>query len=238
MPFAKVLLVADDEKTRNVVKMAAWPEAAEVLFAVSAGEGLVRARQAQPDVILLDAHLPGLDCTSFINLRFSKGRSPVVIVLAGESGGRPQQFLDAGVTGILPRPLDSGRLPGQIQDIVEGASLDAALANLHRLGGTAFVQEMIDLFLDLAPKQLSEARACFEAGNFAALSRVAHSLKSSAANLGTELLRGVAEHVEDLARQERPQELPTLLQELDHAFARSRARLALYKGRLHQTGPR
>jgi two-component system, sensor histidine kinase and response regulator len=74
-----------------------------------------------------------------------------------------------------------------------------ALDRLMRIGGQDFVIEMIALFLDNAPRRVAAARAALDAGDFQALYRAAHSLKSTSANLGAQRLRLVAERVEAMA---------------------------------------
>lgn len=75
----------------------------------------------------------------------------------------------------------------------------AAVERLLRIGGPEFVVEMIDLFLEHAPARTAAARDALEAGDMTALYRAAHSLKSTAANLGARSLQEIAAQVEALA---------------------------------------
>lgn len=103
--------------------------------------------------------------------------------------------------------------------------IDEQLANLRGLGGQQFVCEMIDLFLENAPKQLGAARIGMQAGDLVMVHRAAHSLKSSAGNFGAEALRELAGRIERLTGENKADTLPALLDELEAAFAQTRSYL-------------
>ncbi len=57
----RILVVEDDERVRDAVARALGFEGYEVHTAADGLEGLVRAEQVTPDVILLDVMMPGTD---------------------------------------------------------------------------------------------------------------------------------------------------------------------------------
>jgi HPt (histidine-containing phosphotransfer) domain-containing protein len=102
----------------------------------------------------------------------------------------------------------------------ESQNLDpTALQRLERLGGRAFVGQMITLFLDYGGQKLLEARAAADAGNLAAVEKAVHPLKSSAGNVGASRVQELAAWVEELAQQGQGALLATPLAELEQAFA-------------------
>jgi HPt (histidine-containing phosphotransfer) domain-containing protein len=60
----------------------------------------------------------------------------------------------------------------------------ARLAMLRRVGGDKLIRDLIDLLLEGAPQKLAAARSALAAGDADRLGRAAHSLGSSAGNLG------------------------------------------------------
>ena len=62
---ATVLVVEDDEDSRNVLLLLLANEGYNVAGARNGLEGLQRARVLHPDVILLDLHMPVMDGVSF-----------------------------------------------------------------------------------------------------------------------------------------------------------------------------
>lgn len=122
------------------------------------------------------------------------------------------------------------------EEVLDVAGLD----RLHRIGGGEFVLEMIDLFLENAPQRLAAARAAVEAGDQKSLYRAAHSLKSTAANLGAQRLQGVAERLESLAAAGGTGSLGSVVSELEESYEQARGRLDAERTRRrpHEDQPR
>jgi two-component system sensor histidine kinase/response regulator len=72
----------------------------------------------------------------------------------------------------------------------------AAIARLEEWGGATLRQKMIELFIKHAPERMEGIRKGLEEGDHELVERSAHSLKSSAANLGAEKLRRIAGIIE------------------------------------------
>jgi len=79
----------------------------------------------------------------------------------------------------------------------------AVIEGLRELGGDddpGLVLELIEMFLDDAPSRLSEMMQGLEAGDLELMTRSAHTLKSSAANMGAMLLSSICKELEAAAR--------------------------------------
>ncbi len=82
---------------------------------------------------------------------------------------------------------------------------NSVLEDLRALGGCedpGLLQELIDLFLDDAPRRLDEMHLGLSEGDFALMQRSAHTLKSSSANLGAVRLSGICKDMEFAARDQ------------------------------------
>ncbi len=101
----------------------------------------------------------------------------------------------------------------------------AALDRLRDLGGEALLSKMIELFLENTPKRIQAALEGEKTGNWHEVERAAHSLKSSAANLGLNGLRALACEVEELAEVQNADRIVPLLRELEAVYPAIRARL-------------
>jgi two-component system, OmpR family, response regulator len=94
----------------------------EVILAASGSEALSLAATHQPDLILLDVMMPGMDgLTTFTNLRQSDVTRgiPVVFVTAKALRREHEQYLNLGVEGVIVKPFDPMTLPDTIRGIVQ-----------------------------------------------------------------------------------------------------------------------
>jgi HPt (histidine-containing phosphotransfer) domain-containing protein len=102
---------------------------------------------------------------------------------------------------------------------------ESVLARLAELGGPDFVREMIDLFLDQAPRGIARLLVAERDGDLEGIRRAAHSLISTAGNLGVKELAAVATALEQAAIRGDWDEARGLLAEVKPAFARAREQL-------------
>lgn len=107
------------------------------------------------------------------------------------------------------------------------------LLGLLELGGPDFVGEMIDLFLEDAPKRVEAARAAEKGGELEALRHAVHPLKSSAGSFGAHALAEVAAKIERLALEKKADTISALVSDLEEKFVLVRARLREEKMALH-----
>ncbi len=104
----KVLVIDDEEDVRLLVRAALTAAGMEVFTEPGGPEGLARARACGPDVILLDAMMPGMDGpATFSALRADPATTgiPVLFLTA-----RDRTLLDAGLAdeprvGLLAKPF-------------------------------------------------------------------------------------------------------------------------------------
>lgn len=76
-----------------------------------------------------------------------------------------------------------------------------ALARLVEWGGDRLRSQMIHLFLESTPDRIRQIREGLERDEVELVERGAHSLKSSAANLGAERLRELSGEMEERAHR-------------------------------------
>lgn len=96
--------------------------------------------------------------------------------------------------------------------------LDRALERLRRFGGDALLRDMIDLFLEHAPKRIAASRQALAANDLAPVRLSVHSLVSSCAQLGAEQMRRLSAEAER-AVANNPDALAGLLEALEREFA-------------------
>lgn len=118
----KILIIDDEDDIREVAALslesvAGW----EVVTANSGTQGLARAVEQQPDAILLDVMMPGMDGpTTFRELRKNPATAniPVLLLTAKVQANDQRRFADLGVSAILFKPFDPLTLSAQIADVL------------------------------------------------------------------------------------------------------------------------
>ncbi len=102
-----VLVVDDDRDIRETLQEILESEGYQVETARNGAEGLERARQRHPALILLDLFMPVMDGTEFRHRQLEDAqlsRIPVVVVSA--AAGLEDRIASLGVAGHIEKPLD------------------------------------------------------------------------------------------------------------------------------------
>jgi CheY-like chemotaxis protein len=118
----RILIIDDEDDIREVAALsletvAGW----QVYMANSGAQGLARAIEHQPDAILLDVMMPGMDGpTTFRELRKNPAtaRIPVLLLTAKVQSSDQRRFADLGVEAILFKPFDPLTLSNQISTVL------------------------------------------------------------------------------------------------------------------------
>jgi CheY-like chemotaxis protein len=105
----RVLIIDDDPDFLELASVALTGEGLDVSVAPTAGEGLVRAMRAPPDIILLDIMLPGQDGIDLLEaLRAEPETRGIPVVACTALGQRDSGALlpTLGFDGLVSKPLD------------------------------------------------------------------------------------------------------------------------------------
>ena len=94
------------------------------------------------------------------------------------------------------------------------------------MGDEEFMAELIDIFLDDSPTQIRALRDAIESREGEAAASTAHRLKGSSGNLGADYLAALCRRVEESGRENRVEEMPGLLRDIEREFSRVKEYLA------------
>lgn len=95
-----------------------------------------------------------------------------------------------------------------------------ALSRLKEWGGEKLLGQMVRLFLENAPGRMEQIRGGLGGGDPKEAEKGAHSLKSSAANIGAMHVRDLAAEVERTTSDGDPVAGAQILPQLEDAFAK------------------
>jgi two-component system chemotaxis response regulator CheY len=117
----KVLVVDDSKTMRNIQKgILAQLGYHEVEEAADGVDALSKARAFQPDLLLVDSHMPQMDGVAFVRAYRAQGqRAPVILVAADADREQVIEAIEAGVDHYLIKPFTPDRLGQRIKEALE-----------------------------------------------------------------------------------------------------------------------
>ncbi len=119
----RIILVVDDEVLiRESVQLGLeWVEGWKVLKAGSGSDGFARARAEQPDAILLDVTMPGMDGTATLQkLQQDEATRhiPVIMLTALADEEDRRRYGEMGAAWLIAKPFDPIQLRDQVAHVL------------------------------------------------------------------------------------------------------------------------
>lgn len=216
------------------------------------GDGIEAVRAAREGgfaVILLDWQMPRMDgLTSTRMIRALEGplgvRTPIVAVTAHGLRGDRDACFAAGMDEHLTKPVSfadldqvltrltvrqrasAPTLPAPPSSAEDDLVDPRVLAELRvPAGDTLLLDELIDLYLRDGPERVEAIAAAVDRGDTREITRTAHLLKGSSANLSARAVRELASEIEARAREGSTEGLADLCDRLRGAFVMTAERL-------------
>jgi CheY-like chemotaxis protein len=105
----RILVIEDTEENLRLFHAILKLEGAITMEADRARKGIEIAEREQPDLILMDIHMPemdGLTATRLLRAGDKTSHIPIIAVTASVMESDRAQTLDAGCNGYIPKPID------------------------------------------------------------------------------------------------------------------------------------
>ena len=119
----KVLIIDDDADIRSIARLSlSRLGGMEVVEAASGAEGVRKAQDEKPDVILLDMMMPAMDGSATLAALRSQpatATTPVIFLTAKAMRAEIERLRALGAAGVLIKPFDPRTLPGDVRTLVE-----------------------------------------------------------------------------------------------------------------------
>ena len=225
-----ILLVEDNPVNLEVARTMLTRNGCRVSEAHNGLEAVAAATRERFDLILMDCQMPEMDgYAATVAIRHDERRHgidriPVVALTANALRGDRERCLGAGMDDHLSKPFRTEELIAKVERWVrpgrqsmssnEGeAEMDQTHPNPHDASiaeairelavdlGADGAAELIGLFLDDAPSLIAAIKDGAARQDASALSRAAHTLKSTAATVGAQALSEIAREIEHAARE-------------------------------------
>ena len=164
-PRMRLLLVEDDPTMQATLHRALSRRGMEVTAVGDGRAALSQWAARQPDAVILDLTLPGLDGLQVLQQARTRGlRTPVLILTARGTVGDRVMGLNAGADDYLPKPFDLDELEARLRALVrrsaDPASSAALAPNTMQIGAIRYDKDSGALYLngevmELTPRELA-----------------------------------------------------------------------------------
>jgi two-component system, cell cycle response regulator len=202
----KVLLIDDDLEIHELVAARLQDERIELLDAHGGSEGLRKARELEPDLILLDVDMPspdGFEVCRRLKADLATAGIPIVFLTGASSSEEKIQGLDLGATDYVTKPFDPAELKARVRAslrtkyLLDLLNKKAQIDGLTGLWNRAYFHERLEQEISLARRQQRPV-ACIlaDADHFKSINdRFGHPF-------GDDALRTIASAIAEACRRE------------------------------------
>ena len=130
MTKKKVLVIEDDSELCELIQLRLKQSGYDVVASLRGDEGVRKAREEHPDLIVLDVFLPHMDgFTALKEIRYGgkvKGKEPLkdvpIIVVTGRAPMMEEMYRMEGATDFMTKPIDIKALVERINKLINASA--------------------------------------------------------------------------------------------------------------------
>jgi two-component system, cell cycle response regulator DivK len=121
----KILVVEDNDQNRILIRDVLEYYGYAVIEASNGAEGIARAREHLPDLILLDIQMPVMNGFAAIGALWddpvTRGIAVIALTSFAMKGDR-EKIMAAGFHGYIAKPIDTRVLPNMVREFLESTA--------------------------------------------------------------------------------------------------------------------
>jgi signal transduction histidine kinase len=139
----RVLIVDDERRNAELLKVMLLPEGYVLLTATSGEDALALLADQQPDLILLDVMMPGMDgyqVATRIKQNPATNNIPVIMLTALDDRNARMLGLNAGAEDFLTKPVDRAELCVRVRNLLRLKAYGDKLRVAHAALATALTE--------------------------------------------------------------------------------------------------
>ncbi len=117
-----ILIIEDQEDNRRILRDLLQSTGFEILEATSGLDGVALAIDRQPDLILMDLQLPGIDgyeATRRLRASSALARTPIVAVTSFALSGDEAKAFEAGCDAYITKPYSPRALLARVRELLD-----------------------------------------------------------------------------------------------------------------------
>ena len=121
----RILVVEDDRLSLIVLRQLLTAQGYEILHSSEGWDGINRARNEQPDLIVMDINLPdisGLDATLLLKKDDQTKNIPIIAVTAFVTPADKASALSSGCDAYIAKPVTMSHLLGTVETFLSSSS--------------------------------------------------------------------------------------------------------------------
>ena len=117
----KVLIIDDDQSVYETLKLVLEPHSFQVAIATSAKQAIELVKTDPPEVIIIDLHLPRMDCCTLTAKIRAYTQTPILILSAVNKPDLVVQALEKGADEYLSKPVPGNVLVAHLNRLTRRA---------------------------------------------------------------------------------------------------------------------
>jgi len=130
----RVLVVDDEENVTHLVSSALRFDGFETVTADNGQSALAAVAEADPDLVVLDVMMPGMDCLGVLqNLRAAGSQVPVIFLTARDTANDRIGGLRAGADDYVVKPFSVEELLARVHAVLRRSAPDEAREGVLRV---------------------------------------------------------------------------------------------------------
>jgi signal transduction histidine kinase len=156
MDAAKILVVDDIPENVRLLEAVLVPRGYEVIPAMSGEEALRLVDEHDPDLVLLDVVMPGIDGYSVCrSLRANEDTALLPVIMVTSSiGPEKTEAIEAGADDFIPKPFNHGELLTRVRSLLRIKRYQDEIKELNRT-----LEQRVQSQVDELERQADELRA-------------------------------------------------------------------------------
>ncbi len=111
-----ILVIEDNELNMKLVRSLLMMSNYTILEAVDAESGIKLAREKNPDIVLMDIQLPGMDGLAATQILKADGKITIIALTSHAMEGDEKKVKEAGCDGYITKPIDTRNFLQQVSD--------------------------------------------------------------------------------------------------------------------------
>jgi hypothetical protein len=210
-----VLLVEDNVVNQKVVQAILRKKGYQIDVANDGREALAKldVKGDTYNVVLMDVQMPvldGLETTRIIRKYPRWNRLPIIAMTAHAMNGDRERCIQAGMNSYVSKPVQPAHLVSVIENLLQEWThtpaappvnpLDRVLADRLMLEESDLANDLLEVFIQLAPERLQIMEAAASQSDGAALTAEARKIAEAAQQLASHTLGQCAQRIEMAAQ--------------------------------------